>query len=128
MHALTHVITMKAVSRMVVNPDEVGMGFHDTAANQAEFIVGLNGNDAVFSTGNMLTKDYGLERLPHVIPAKDEDISHILRSAACWNWHLKRTNTVSHLFSEMIGLEFTCLKQVDNHFDGQSMPIMKLMG
>jgi hypothetical protein len=127
-HPLTRVVTMKAVSSVAVNPDEVDVGFRDTAANQAEFIVDLDGNDAVFSTGNTLAKKYGLERLPHVVPAKAKDISHVLRFAARWNWHVQRKNTVSRPFTGMVDLEFIRLEQVDDGFDEQGVPIMKPMG
>jgi hypothetical protein len=83
---------------------------------------------AVFFQSIALAKRRGLERLPHVVPAKAKDISYVLRFAARWNWHVQRKNTVSRPFTRMVDLEFTRLEQVGDDFDGQACTIMKPMG
>lgn len=128
--ALRNVVGVDAVRRAALDTREADIGFLVTAADNAEFLVDVVARDdcniALFTTAHTLVKDLGCGRLPHAVPAQAEDISHVLRSAARWNWHLNHTNHTS-----LIGpvfLEFTRLEQVNDEFDDHDMPIMKPVG
>lgn len=104
------------------------IGFILTPRYEAELLVDVidrdNDKKAVFSTANKLTKQYGFDRLLHVTAVTAEDISHVLRSAASWNWHLNRTNAATHPFSGLVDLEFTRLQQVGYSVDGEGTSIL----
>ena len=115
-----------------VRPDGVDIGFVFTTRDQAELVVDVDvkadGNTIVFSTTNSSATAYGIAQLPHFMPPEAGAISHVLRSAARWNWHLNRTNTNIRRVSKMVDLEFYRLRQVDGDYDRQGLPILEPMG
>ena len=123
---------MDVVDVNEVRPDGVDIGFVFTTRDQAELLVDVDaqvdGSKVVFSTTNSSATAYGIAQFPHLVPPEAGAISHVLRSAARWNWHLNRTNTNIRRVSKMVDLEFYRLQQVDGDYDRQGLPILEPMG
>ncbi|KAF8594923.1 hypothetical protein BDV93DRAFT_564909 [Ceratobasidium sp. AG-I] len=92
----------EAVSRLFENNPDWGNAFKSTEATNcplvcseqdaAHMIVSVNEKGRVtFETRNQITNKLGLSVLPYTVQAVVEDVLLVLRAAAKWAWHAKRT-------------------------------------
>ena len=100
------------------------VGYRLVQKDSATFVVDVAnngaGHNAEFYCLHTLTKEHGLQRLPHVVPLTAEDILRVLRSGARWNSHLERQHT-----SPDIQLQLTRVERDSDVFvDGECFPVM----
>jgi hypothetical protein len=116
-------------SRQVVFDSCADIGLLPTTENEAYIAVALHddGTNMVFSMTHSLVTDYGLRRLPHVVPATFDDLSRVLRAAARWKWHLERQHSIRP-FSERVHIVFTRLEVVSAFDEDGWLSVVKPVG
>jgi hypothetical protein len=106
--AFQRVISIQNVQQAALSSDEPNFGFIVSDVDTAEMLVDIkgtgDGNGVIFSTTDQHAKRYGCQQLPHDVSADPEVICRVLRGAARWHHHFKRTNHAR--FSGLVDLEF----------------------
>lgn len=84
-------------------------------------------NRVVFNVPQGACTQYGHSRLPNTLPPDVDMIYPVIRSAARYYWHLKRSAPASESrgLSSLVRVEFHELMQENDGWDGQLRPILK---
>ncbi|KAF8519186.1 caspase domain-containing protein [Gautieria morchelliformis] len=124
--AFERVLSIQDVQQAGLSSNEPNFGFIVSDVDNAEMLVDIkdtsDGKCVVFSTMEQLATQYGYKQLPHEVKADPEIICRVLRGAARWNHHFKRTNHAR--FSGLVDLEFYRLDKTDGKFDELGMLVM----
>ncbi|KAF8584894.1 hypothetical protein K439DRAFT_1633170 [Ramaria rubella] len=128
--AFTRVMSVDCIRR-VASAGMPDFGFIVTDLGQAELLVDIakdtSGNPiAQFFTLNVHANVQGFKKLPHSVSIKPDAVSVVLRAAARWNFHLKRTNLTR--FSGSVHIEFLPLTQLNDEFDEDGLQVLTPVG
>jgi hypothetical protein len=85
--------------------------------NRAEFGMALENGKVVFNIYDSDVRSYGLTRMPYVLEPTIEAITPVLRDAAHFYWHRRRTDR--GLLAEKVKIEVTELKLVRVDYDNE---------
>ena len=91
--------------------------------DRAEFGMALDNGKVVFNIYDTEATKYGLTRMPYILEPTVEALSPIIRAAAHFYWHRRRTlKTGRGLLAEMVEIEVTELKLVRVEYDDELKP------
>ena len=83
---------------------------------RAEMDIGIEDELVVFNIRNPLVTQFGLVRMPFQIRPHVGEVCPVIRAAAHYYWHLRRTNKKAP-FENQVRIEFMRLKQDEEDFD-----------
>lgn len=95
--------------------------------DQAHFDITFDNSKIVFNILNPEVTRWGLKRIPFQINPTIEDIRPVLRAAAHYNWHLRRTGNTQAL-QDKVKIEFTTLTEDLTKLDDDLNPVIKPNG
>ena len=93
----------------------------------AELDIAVDGEKLVFNITDQLVRTHGLHRLYGTTPLILESVRPVIRKAAHYFWHLRRTGNTKHLQS-LVDIEFRRLEEVDEEYDEMFNPIRRPYG
>ena len=79
--------------------------------NNAELDIALDDGLVVFNILDPLVTKFGLSRMPFRISPKVDDVYPVIRAAAHYRWHLRRTNK-KPIFQNKVHIEFKQLTMI----------------
>jgi len=83
---------------------------------RAELDIAVDGEKLVFNITDQFVRAQGLHRLYDTTPLTLESIRPVIRKAAHYFWHLRRTGNTKHLQS-LVDIEFRRLEEVSENYD-----------
>jgi hypothetical protein len=83
---------------------------------KAELDVAMERDRVVFNILNPQVIQFGLKQLPFRIEPAFDDVYRVIRSAAHYNWHLRRNNA-SRLLQNRIQVEFKRVEELEDYDD-----------
>ena len=120
------VISVPAIQQAARSTNEPNFGFIVSDADNAEMLVDIedasDGQCVTFSTTLEHATQHQYRKLPHKVEPDAEDICKVLRAAARWNHHFKRTNHPRFIGS--VKVEFYRLDDNHGEFDDEGMLIL----
>ncbi|QRV92056.1 ICE-like protease (caspase) p20 domain protein [Ceratobasidium sp. AG-Ba] len=79
--------------------------------SEADLSLDVTANkQVIFTTHNKLVNQHGITQLPCIIPLDGKLVLDVLRSAAAWDWHVRRTNP-NPPFGDNVRIEMFKVKQ-----------------
>lgn len=87
-----------------------------TDEGEAQVSVGFNEKEghATFRVANEAAIKHGIESLTSCVPAEASSVLRVLRAAARWNWHLRRTSA-RHPFRLKVAVELYKMQPTGRH-------------
>lgn len=124
--AFKRVVSVWDIQQVAQSTNEPNFGFIVSDANSAEILVDIedttDSDSVTFSTTELLATQHQYRKLPKKVAANAEDICRVLRAAARWNYHFKRTSHAH--FSELVEVEFYRLERHEGEYDEEGMLIL----
>jgi hypothetical protein len=89
---------------------------------KAELSLTLEEGGVVFHILDPLVTMYGITRMPFKVNPTAADINNVLRYAAHYYWHLRRTSSNKNLINA-VDVELTALRELEGEYDDDLSPI-----
>ncbi|PVF99210.1 hypothetical protein CPB86DRAFT_814161 [Serendipita vermifera] len=89
---------------------------------KAELSLSLENGSVVFNILDPLVTMYGVTQIPFKVNPEAADIIHVLRHAAHYYWHLRRTSSDKNLINA-VDVELTALREVDGEYYDDLSPM-----
>jgi hypothetical protein len=94
---------------------------------KAELDIAIDGEKLVFNITDQVVRAQGLHRLYDTIPLTLEAVRPVIRKAAHYFWHLRRTGNSKRLL-DLVDIEFRRLEEVDEEYDDMLNPVRRPYG
>jgi hypothetical protein len=94
---------------------------------KAELDITIDREKLVFNITDQHVRVHGLHRLYDTTPLTFEAVRPVIRKAAHYFWHLRRTGNTKRLL-DLVDIEFTRLKEVDEEYDDVFNPVRRPCG
>ncbi|GJJ09016.1 hypothetical protein Clacol_003237 [Clathrus columnatus] len=100
-----NILNVNDIWRSIVSCNDPTQSFIEVERERAEIIVDIEKDGLVsFFTTNPYASKYGIDRIRHTVPARLEQVAHVLRGIARWNYFFRRRNNgTAYLQSINIG-------------------------
>ena len=90
----------------------------------AEFGIALEDGNIVFNIYDPDVTRYGLTRMPHILEPTHEALSPVIRAAAHFYWHRRRTPKTGRGLAGKVEIEVTELQVESEEYDDELRPVV----
>jgi hypothetical protein len=113
--------------REIFHPMEPKILFVEREKAELEIAIDDETNKLVFDIMDPLVREQGLCRLYGTTPLMPKDVGSVVRRAAHYFWHLRRTGNPKHL-QGVVDIELRRLEEVDEEYDDMFNPVRRPYG
>lgn len=100
------VMNVNDIWRSIVSCGDPTQSFIEVERERAEIIVDFEKDGLVsFFTNNPYAAKYNVDRLRHTVPPRLDQVAHVLRGIARWNYFFRRRNNAAS-FLQSVNIEF----------------------
>jgi hypothetical protein len=90
----------------------------------AEFGIALEDGNVVFNIYDSDVRRYGLTRMPHILEPTLKALSPVIRAAAHFYWHRRRTPNTGRGLAKKVEIEVTELQVESVEYDDELSPVV----